>query len=49
MKPVFALILLAGAGPSAAVSAFIGGAIVGEALGPDEEQAQIAAKWKRGG
>lgn len=46
MNPVLALIPLLGA---AAVSAFIDGAIVGEALGPDEEQALIAAKWKSGG
>jgi len=47
MTPVLALIPLAGAGPSAAVSAFIDGASA--APWPDEEQALIAARGKPGG
>lgn len=33
--------------PGAAIGAFIDSAIEGDALGPDEERALIAAKWKR--
>lgn len=36
-------------GPGAAIGAFIDGAIVGDALGVDEERALIAAKWREGG
>lgn len=35
-------------GPGAAIGAFVDSAIQGDALGPDEERALIAAKWRAG-